>query len=313
MLLSEVLLLAREQRLARQDLQMVLDRVRQGPTDDAVNPPAASLQRRDGSGTKISAAAGELKAMLSAIRALMEGMTDVLEAVPSQTSGCLKSSGMLQCHGEGVARKSSPPALNLEVQDHASVQQHSVTVQRWRGCLRLPAEPLNSIEGSDEIKVRVSTTAGDFCKSLVTSMSNGDAANCKATDTGSGQPPANNQRRLARNSTGMSSNVLVERRCRRTAAEQPVENLPLKLKHWPSFRQALGTRRLSLSTEPCLELGESEEADSTVAGHPSRISGISEQQLRVQSHYGIWTWNCRRTSREIQNGTDSSFKSADFI
>ena len=41
-LLSEVLLLASEQRKVRQDLQIVIDRLRQGQPEEAVNPPPSS-------------------------------------------------------------------------------------------------------------------------------------------------------------------------------------------------------------------------------------------------------------------------------
>ena len=75
----------REQRLTRQDLKAVLDRLRQGPSDEAVNPPLASSYR--------TGDAGDFGALHAAIINLVEEVSGLRAAVQGQTADRPKRGG----------------------------------------------------------------------------------------------------------------------------------------------------------------------------------------------------------------------------
>jgi hypothetical protein len=250
-LLSEVLLLARDQRLARKEVQIVLGRIQQMEAA-SVNMPAAAFGYRETSTEKTTAVAADMGSMLSAMQTLTDAMARLLQ---SQTSDLLKSSTAPSINV--MPSENSSSAQKFEVQNHApGRREKSSTLQRRRFCLQ-------SID-QETVKVKqqnvFTTSCGDLCQARTLASSNSDSKhNDGRADSASVKPPA-----IENQLTGsLASNVLVERRGRRAAADQPIS---MKQGQWPSFRKALGTsRRKSLASETrFLEQDWSTSADSTV-------------------------------------------------
>jgi hypothetical protein len=87
MLLSEVLLLAGEQRQARQDLQMVIDRLRQDSPEDAVNPPPSRLHTRNSQDESMGCIR-ELQATVSTLVNEVVGVRSALQGNADNNTVC---------------------------------------------------------------------------------------------------------------------------------------------------------------------------------------------------------------------------------
>ncbi len=146
MLLSEVLLLAGEQRQTRQDLQLALNRLRQDPPEDSVNPPPSSPHERkiaDGSMAcirELQATVSNLVDEVVGLRSALQGNVDN-KSLPGPSVPNLDSSVLLDRMTRGsdvgsasVQQSGEAALVNQEIlsidEQQESSSVNSVTTSR---------------------------------------------------------------------------------------------------------------------------------------------------------------------------------------
>jgi hypothetical protein len=131
MLLSEVLLLAGEQRQTRKDLQLALNRLRQDPPEDAVNPPPSSPHERkiaDGSMAcirELQATVSNLVDEVVGLRSALQGNVDdksLCSALPGSSVPNLDSSVLL----DRVTRGSDVGSASVQQSGEAALVNQEI-------------------------------------------------------------------------------------------------------------------------------------------------------------------------------------------
>jgi hypothetical protein len=138
--------MANEQRLARKDLEEVRDRLRQGPSDDAINPPLVPPFK--------TGEAGECRVLREAIKELAEEVSGLRAAVQGQASDLTKRSGAVlsdkapghSAPSDAGPRKRSLPLQSQDLAPCVLIDRPLGSSLRGQAAVQLVAPPTLQLE-----------------------------------------------------------------------------------------------------------------------------------------------------------------------